>query len=478
MDLSFFGATKSVTGSKHLLTLDNQKRILLDCGMFQGSGEKVHELNENFGFEPESIDHLLLSHAHIDHSGLIPRLVKQGFKGKIYCTPPTLELCRLILMDSAGIQQSEGGHEDVEIHGAPLYTKEDVEASLKQFETVPYNQPYQFNEEVEFQFTDVGHILGSAAVHLIITENGKKMRLTFTGDIGRHENRILRAPQPFPPADFIICESTYGNSFHTSIENTEERLLDIVLDTCVKKKGRLLIPAFSIGRTQELVYSLNVLAEEGRIPKHVRVYVDSPLSVYATDIMREHEECFNREMKEYLKFDDDPFGFPQLHFLIEAEDSKLLNASDDPCVIISASGMMQGGRIQHHLLTNLGDAKNTLLITGYCEPSTLGGRLLNGAEKVNIFGEQVEVKAEILRMSEYSAHADYEDIVRFLHCQDKEKIQQIFLVHGEEDSMKKLKKDMGDLGYQNIQIPDFRLSYELSFPKALQSSGKAETKNK
>ena len=469
MTLSFYGAAKTVTGSKHLLTLENQ-RILLDCGMFQGGGKMVHELNTQFGFDPASIDYLLLSHAHIDHSGLIPRLVKSGFSGKIYCTPPTLELCRLILMDSAGIQQAESGNEDVGVSGEALYTKEDVEKSLSLFETVRYNTPTQLGEEVEFQFTDVGHILGSAAINLRIQEAGETIRICFTGDIGRHENRILRAPQAFPQADVIICEATYGNSFHASIENTEERLREIVLDTCVEKKGKLLIPAFSIGRTQELVYSLNVLAEEGRLPAHVRVYVDSPLSVYATDIMREHEECFNEDMLEYLKFDEDPFGFPQLHFLMEADDSKLVNASDDPCVIISSSGMMQGGRIRHHLQTTLDDPKNTLLITGYCEPSTLGGRLLQGAEKVTIDGRELEVKAELKTMKEYSAHGDYEDIVRFLHCQDKDEIKQIYLVHGEEGAMKKLKKDLEELGYQNIQLPGFGMSYEL--PSSKKPKGK------
>lgn len=466
MTISFYGAAKTVTGSKHLLTLENQKRILLDCGMFQGSGEKVHELNQHFDFEPESIDYLLLSHAHIDHSGLIPRLFKLGFKGKIFCTPPTLELCRLILMDSAGIQHSEAGNEDVGTGSEPLYTKEDVENSLALFETVPYNTPCRPEDDIEFLFTDVGHILGSAAVNLTIQEEDETIRLCFTGDIGRRENRILRAPQAFPQADFIICEATYGNSFHASIENTEERLRDIVLDTCVEKKGKLLIPAFSIGRTQELIYSLNVLAEEGRIPSHVRVYVDSPLSVYATDIMRDHAECFNEEMLEYLKFDPDPFGFPQLHFLLEAEDSKLVNASEDPCVIISSSGMMEGGRIRHHLQTTLDDPKNTLLITGYCEPGTLGGRLLRGADKVTIFGKELEVQAEVKTMSEYSAHADYEDIVRFLHCQDKEQIKKIYLVHGEESSMKKLKKNLEELGYQNIELPDFRMSYTLPSTKS------------
>lgn len=463
MTISFYGAAKTVTGSKHLLTLENGKRILLDCGMFQGSGDKVHELNQSFDFDPKNIDYLLLSHAHIDHSGLIPRLVKEGFRGKIYCTPPTLELCRLVLMDSAGIQQSEAGNEDVTTSGVPLYTKEDVEKSLELFITVPYQKACQPDEDIEFIFTDVGHILGSAAVNLTVKEGKETFRLCFTGDIGRNENRILRPPQDFPQADFIICEATYGNKFHTSIEHTEERLLEIVLDTCIEKKGKLLIPAFSIGRTQELVFSLNVLAEDGRLPQHVRVYVDSPLSVYATDIMREHAECFNKDMLRYIESEDpDPFGFPQLHFYTDADDSKLLNASDDPCVIISSSGMMEGGRIRHHLQTTLDDPKNTLLITGYCEPSTLGGRLQRGADKVTIEGKELEVKAEILTMNEYSAHADYEDIVRFLHCQDKDQIREIFLVHGEESSMKKLRGDLQELGYRNIRIPDFRLSYELS----------------
>ena len=462
MNLSFYGAAKTVTGSKHLLTLENGKRILLDCGMFQGNGEKVHELNQNFGFDPESIDYLLLSHAHIDHSGLIPRLVKEGFRGTIYCTPPTLELCNLILKDSAGIQQSEAGHEDIGTPSTPLYTKEDVEKSLKLFKTVPYQKIFHPDKDVEVQFTDVGHILGSAAINLKITEKGKETRLCFTGDIGRNENRILRPPQEIPQADYIICEATYGNKFHSTLKDTEERLRKIVLDTCVEKKGKLLIPAFSIGRTQELVFSLNVLAEEGLLPEYVRVYVDSPLSVYATDIMRSHSECFNEGMQEFIKIDPDPFGFPQLHFITEAEDSKLINASDDPCVIISSSGMMEGGRIRHHLLTTLDDPKNTLLITGYCEPSTLGGKLQQGAQKVNIFGQELEVNAEIMMMNEYSAHADYEDIVRFLHSQDKEQIKKIFLVHGEEYSMKKLKKDLQELGYQDVQIPNFRMSYELN----------------
>lgn len=461
MVISFYGGARAVTGSKHLLTLDNGKRILLDCGLFQGGGDKSDELNRTFGFDAESVDYMILSHAHTDHSGLIPRLVKEGFKGKIYSTPATLELCQLLLKDGANIQaannrRDKGREEDV------LYTKEDADESLERFVTVPYNKQYKIDEDVSLLFTDVGHILGSAAVNLTIREENETTKLCFSGDIGRYENRILRPPQEFPQADIIICESTYGSKFHAPLEKTEERLRDIVQQTCVEKGGKLLIPAFSIGRTQELVYSLNVLAEDGRLPKDVNVFVDSPMSVYATDIMRDHPENFNKEMLEFIQTDPDPFGFPNLHFITDHEDSKILNALDAPCVIISSSGMMEAGRIRHHLKKNISDSRTTILITGYCEPSTLGGQLLQGAEKVRIFDDEHEVKAEIILMNEYSAHADFGDIVRFLHCQDKEEIKKMYLVHGEESTMKKLKTDLEEMGYKNIEIPEFRMSYEIN----------------
>lgn len=458
MTISFYGAAQTVTGSKHLLTLENGKRLLLDCGMFQGKGENNEEYNRNFGFEAESVDYLILSHAHIDHSGLIPRLVKLGFAGPIFCTPPTLEFCELMLRDSARIQRSEGSGNGLE--GEPLYSEEDVEKALQLFQTVPYNQEHAVDEGIKLLFTDAGHVLGSAAVNLTIAEAGRERTLCFSGDIGRFANRILKAPQPFPQAEIIICESTYGDGIHTSLENTEERLEKLVQEVCVERKGKLLIPAFSIGRTQELVYSLNYLAEEGRLPE-VKVFVDSPLSVYATDIMRNNSDCFNETMLDYIKFDPDPFGFPQLSYVTEVEDSKLINLMDEPCVIISSSGMMEAGRIQHHLKNNLADPNSAVLITGYCEPSTLGGKLLKGAETVRILDEEVPVKAEIMVMKEYSAHADYSDIAKFLLCQDKEQIQKIFLVHGEKRVMERLRSDLEELGFPNIEIPDFRLSYQL-----------------
>jgi metallo-beta-lactamase family protein len=375
-----------------------------------------------------------------------------GYTGPIFCTPPTLELCGLLLRDSASIQQNNDSND------APLYNADDVENALQLFQTVPFDEPYQIDEDIELLFTDTGHVLGSAAINLKLQDNGKVRTLCFSGDVGRFANRILKEPQPFPPAEIILCESTYGNKIHDSLDNTEERLEKIVWDVCVEKRGKLLIPAFSIGRTQELIYSLNYLAEEGRLPD-VKVFVDSPLSVYATDILRSNPEYFNDTMLEYIKTDPDPFGFPQLQYITEAEDSRQLNAREEPCVIISSSGMMEAGRIQHHLKNNLSDPNSAVLITGYCEPATLGGKLMNGADKVVILGEEVEVKAEMIVMKEYSAHADYGDIAKFLHCQDKEQIQKIFLVHGEKKVMEQLKSDLEDLGYPNIEIPDYRLSY-------------------
>jgi metallo-beta-lactamase family protein len=460
MQLSFYGAAQTVTGSKHIITLETGKRILLDCGMFQGKGLKNEDLNSDFLFNPASIDYLILSHAHIDHCGLIPRLVKQGFKGTIYCTPPTLELCKLLLEDSAGIQQSNarsnGNNEVTE----PLYRMEDVEKCFELFRTVQYNKAHSVDENIELLLTDAGHILGSAIVNLKINENGRTRNVCFTGDIGRFNNRILNPPQEFPQAHIIICESTYGDRLHDSIENTEERLLKIVMETCVEKGGTLLIPAFSIGRTQELIFSLNKLAEDGQLPP-VDVFVDSPLSVYATDIMRSNLNYFNEQMHEYVETDPDPFGFKRLHFITEKADSKQLNDFNKPCIIISASGMMEGGRIRYHLRNHIADPKNTILITGYCEPSTLGGKISMGAEEVFILGDTFPVKAQVVTMNEYSAHGDYSDILKLLLRQDKEKIRQIFLVHGDKNTMANFKTILNDQGFKRVEIAEFRMSYEV-----------------
>jgi len=342
----------------------------------------------------------------------------------------------------------------------PLYNLEDVEQALKLFRAVPYNKKFSIDEKIELLFTDAGHILGSAIVNLAIQEGDKTRTLTFTGDIGRFNNRILNPPQEFPQAEIIICEATYGDRLHDSIENTEERLLRVVKSTCIEKGGKLLIPAFSIGRTQELIFSLNKLAEDGLLPD-VPVFVDSPLSVYATNITRVNQKYFNDSMQEYIEFDPDPFGFPGLHFITDKDDSKMLNNLDKPCIIISASGMMEGGRIRFHLRNNIADEKNTILVTGYCEPSTLGGKISNGASEVFIMGDTFPVKAEVVLMNEYSAHGDYGDILKLLLRQDKEKIKQIFLVHGEKNTMQNFKSTLKENGFPRVEIAEFRMSYEV-----------------
>jgi metallo-beta-lactamase family protein len=460
MQLSFYGAAQTVTGSKHIITLNNGKRILLDCGMFQGKGQKNEDLNSDFLFNPVSIDYLILSHAHIDHCGLIPRLVKLGFKGTIYCTPPTVSLSKLLLEDSAGIQASNARNNGNVNAGEPLYNMEDVENSLALFRPIAYNKTHSIDENIEVLFTDAGHILGSAMVNLTLTEDGVQRKLCFTGDIGRFNNRILCPPAEIPQPEIIICESTYGDTLHQDMGNAEERLLQIVQHTCLEKGGNLIIPAFSVGRTQELIFSLNKLAEDGKLPP-VEVFVDSPLSVYATDIMRENLEYFNSDMQDYVKSDPDPFHFTGIHFITERNDSIQVNYHDKPCIIISASGMMEGGRIQHHLKQNISDPRNTILITGYCEPSTLGGRISSGAQEVFIMGDAFPVKAEVVMLNEYSAHGDYSDILKLLLRLDKEKIRQVFLVHGEKTVMANFKSTLREKGFRNVEIAEFRMSYEV-----------------
>lgn len=463
MIISFYGAAKSVTGSKHLITLKSGKRILLDCGMFQGMKGQAHDLNKEFLFDPSSVDYLILSHAHLDHSGLIPLLVKKGFKGRIICTPATKELTSLILEDSAKIQKTESKsmvHTPVGESNEPLYTKEEVVYCINLFETLPYNHELVIEDEFKLTFTDAGHILGSAVVNLECKEGRRTKRICFTGDLGRYSNRILKAPERCPEADIVICESTYGEGLHQSIESSELKLQKIINDVCFERKGKLIIPAFSIGRTQELIFSLNKLSEEhliGPIP----VFVDSPLSVYATNIIKEHKDCFNEGMKEYIQKDPDPFSFPGISYIIDHEESKLVQAMDQPCIIISTSGMMDAGRIQFHLKNNLSNPLNAVLITGYCDPSTLGGKISRGEKEVEILGELVTVNAEILFMKEYSAHADYGDLLLFLSQHDKEKLKHLFLVHGEEDTMKVFKTKLEKEGFHDIEIAEFRISYQV-----------------
>lgn len=459
MEIKFLGATETVTGSKHLINTTAGKKILLDCGLYQGLGKETDQLNRHLRVDPSEIDAVILSHAHIDHSGNLPLLVKQGFTGKIYCTPATEEVCKVLLLDSANIHENDiqyvnkrrkkEGLSALE----PLYTVKDAEKCLKHFYPVPFHTDFAVNDEVSIHFTDAGHILGSAVTNITLSdENNKKIKLTYTGDVGRYGDLLMRDPAPFPQADYIICESTYGNRLHEKQEDAGNLLLKYVNETCVKKKGKLVIPAFSLGRTQEIVYHLNRLFNEDKLPK-IKIYVDSPLSASATKVMNEHRHCLNSEVQKMLEEDPDPFGFEGLKYITKVEDSKQLNESKEPCIIISSSGMMDAGRVKHHLKQILPHEKNTLLIVGYCSPNSLGAKLMNGESPVRIFGEYTEVKAEVHVITSYSAHADYDELLKFLSCQDKQKVKEVFLVHGENDVKVDFKNILVAKGFERVTIP-------------------------
>jgi metallo-beta-lactamase family protein len=467
MEITFHGAARTVTGSKHLIKTDNGTKILLECGMFQGMGAEADKLNRHFGFDPVEIDHLILSHAHIDHSGLIPRLVKHGFKGKIYCTSATFDLCRLMLSDSANIQEHDAAYinrrrrrQDRELLDV-LYDMNDTVASFDHFVTVDYGKWFEIEDNIMLQFTDAGHVLGSAAVNLRIREGEELVRLCFTGDIGRRNDPILRSPEQFPQADHIICESTYGDRLHEPMEDSEERLLNIVRDTCVKNKGKLIIPAFSLDRTQELVFALDQMEHKGLLPP-IKVFVDSPLSVQTTHIVEKHVECYNDEVHDYMtKGDQRPFYFKNLHYITKVEDSKAINELKEPCIIISASGMAEAGRIKHHIKNNISDPANTILMVGYCTPGSLGGRLRNRDERVRIFGEEYEVKARVEVMDSYSAHGDYEEMMEYLSCQNADEVKKLFLVHGDTDVMNSFREKLMANGFRNVYIPEMHEKVKL-----------------
>jgi metallo-beta-lactamase family protein len=467
MTITFHGAAKSVTGSKHLITLDNGQKLLLDCGMFQGMGDETDELNENFGFDAREVDFVILSHAHIDHSGLLPKLVQNGYNGKIYATPATVDLASILLDDSAHIQEMDAKfvNKRLALQGLPqnakaLYSKLDVLKTVEMFTEAEYEVWHKISDEIEFCFRDAGHIIGSASVSIKITENGKTNRICFSGDVGRYNDMILKAPQVFEQADYILLESTYADSLHTDYKPSTEVLLDWIIKTCVDKKGKLIIPAFSVGRTQEILYALNQLSLENKLPA-IDYIVDSPLSIKATTIVKNHPTYFNDKIQEVLKKDNDPFGFPGLRVTETPDESKQLNFLRSPCVIISASGMAEAGRVKHHISNSIESTKNTILFSGYCEPRSLGGKLKNGDKEVRIFGQWHDVNAEIGEIRSMSAHGDYEDLLQFIACQNTKEVRKVFLVHGEYDKQQKFAKRIIDKGFVSVEIPNRHQEFTL-----------------
>jgi metallo-beta-lactamase family protein len=435
MKLTFHGAARSVTGSRHLLEI-NGRRILLDCGLFQGRREESEHRNRQMGFNAGDVDSVILSHAHIDHSGAIPALVKNGFKGPVFATPATADLCDVMLRDSAHIQER-----DVEtvnrregLTGArakrPLYTEEDATRAATRFRPQPYHRPFEAGDGVIATFLDAGHILGAAMVRLDIREQGRRRTLVFSGDLGRDCLPIVRDPEKVDRADVLLLETTYGNREHEPVEDIERDLCELVTRT-VERKGKILIPAFAVGRTQQITYMLNNLSAAGRIPS-VPVFVDSPLALETTDVFRKHPDCWDPKMVKLLqqRNDADPFGFRMLTYIRTVDESKKLNDLGGPAVIIAASGMCESGRILHHLANHAQNDRNLILIVGYQAEGTLGRRIVEGETHLRILGREVERRAKVVKMNALSAHAGRSELQTYFRG-FKNRVRNLFLVHGE-----------------------------------------------
>lgn len=465
MNIQFCGAAREVTGSAHLITLDDGYKILLDCGLYQGRDKDMKDFNESFVFKPETVDCLILSHAHIDHTGRVPKLVKDGFPGDIYATHATRSLCAIMLTDSAFIQEKDAEYYNKR-HGKhgkgkqPLYTRKDVKPTMDRFVGLPYDRWERIHPNVEVLFRDSGHILGSASVTLRVKRaDGTTTTVGFTGDIGRPNRPILRDPQPLPPCDYILCESTYGDREHDLPPDEIDRFLRIIKDTCVKNQGKLLIPAFSVGRTQEIVYMLDRLESSGKLP-HIKVFVDSPLAVNATTVFGAHPECYDDDLHEYMLTDDNPFGFNNLTYIQDVNESKALNFLKEPAIIISASGMMNAGRSKHHLRNTMGNPKNTIFIVGYCAPQTPGGKLRAGAPGLKLYGEYHELRAKVTVMDSFSAHGDRSEMLDFLSNQT-DSCKEIFLVHGTIERMETFGEALQGKGFKQWRAPRLNEVVEL-----------------
>ena len=434
MKLTFYGAAGTVTGSMHHLE-SNGKRYLLDCGMYQGRRKDAEAQNRNFPFQASSIDAVLISHAHIDHTGILPLLVKNGFSGPIYATPATADLCNWMLRDTAHILDSDAQFVSKRSrhHVEPLFTMADAEKTLPLFRPVDYHTPHQLNRALSFETYDAGHMLGSSCIVLRETLNGRSTSLIFSGDVGRPGLPIVRDPEALPAADSLIMECTYGDRLHEQEGELTDHLAEVVNRT-VSRGGRVIVPSFAVGRTQQVVLLLHHLANEKRIPS-LPIFVDSPLAVNVTTVFRAHPECFNEDTRAFLQSGEDPFGFARLKYVREAADSKKLNSLDGPYVVISPSGMCEVGRVLHHLRHNIGDARNTVLITGYQAENTLGRKLVEGMKEVKIFGEPVEVRAEIASLQALSGHADRDELLAWMSSITPKSItpglKNVFLVHGE-----------------------------------------------
>ena len=458
MKIQFHGGVQNVTGSKHRVEVGG-KTLLLDCGLFQGRRQEFYEKNLTFAFRPDSVDTLLLSHAHIDHSGNIPSLVRQGFGGSIYATSATTDLCSAMLRDSAHVLASDVAYVNKrrarkgEPPLEPLYSHADAVRALDNFVSMGYNRPFGVADGTKAVFRDAGHILGSAMVEIQARENGRTVKLVYSGDVGRPNLPILRDPQVVEDVDYLILESTYGDREHESLDDAESKLRRVILDTAARR-GKVIIPAFAVGRTQELVYTLHRLTLARKIPE-IPIFVDSPLAVNVTEIFRLHPECYDEEINAFIERSDvdDAFGFRRLKYVRDVDESKALNSLREPAVIISASGMCEAGRILHHLKNNIEDARNTVLFVGFQAEHTLGRKIRDGWERVNVFGEEYRVRAAVESIDGYSAHADRSELLDYMRRVQKTGLRGVFIVHGEERSSRALAAALKEMGISKVHVP-------------------------
>jgi len=462
------GAAEEVTGSKHVLEIDGQS-FLIDCGAFQGSRAEADRKNREFGIAEDRIESVILTHGHFDHCGLLPLLAKRGYEGNVYATPASRDIASLIMMDSANIQardakylKSQAQKKGQKFDWEPLYTEQDAIKAVSHTVGISYNRPMIIGDGVTLEFYDAGHILGSAIASITVKRGGEELNILATGDLGRKGKPIIRNPAiPKSTPDYIILESTYGDRLHESTEDAINKLADIARRT-VEKKGKILIPAFAIERTQELVFYFHLLVDKGTIPE-VPIFVDSPMATNATTIFQVHPECYNQEIKDaFIKHHKNPFGFNSLHFTTSVQESKALNDHPGPLIIISADGMCEAGRIQHHLMHNIEDPNTTIMTVGYMAKDTLGRRIRNRESEVKIHGDWYKVKARVEEINAFSAHADYRETLEWLQAVDTSKLKGIFLVHGERKSQNFLKKYLEENGFPNVEIIKYDKTYELN----------------
>ncbi|MCL2007438.1 MAG: MBL fold metallo-hydrolase [Treponema sp.] len=468
MEIKFYslGAAEEVTGSKHLLEIDG-KTYLIDCGAFQGSRAESDKKNRDFGVAADKVRAAILTHGHLDHCGLFPLLTQKGYAGNIYTTPASRDIASLIMMDSANIQardaeylRKQAAKKGEKFTWTPLYTEKDAIQATSQMVGISYNRPILIDDNITLEFFDAGHILGSSMPLLTINKGGKEIRILASGDLGRPNKPIIRDPDRPPAPDYIILESTYGDRLHQKNEAALEKLAEITKKV-VKNKGKILIPAFAIERTQELIYHFHLLTDEGVIPE-IPIYVDSPMATNATTIFQLHPECYDEETKEaFIKHHKNPFGFNSLHFTTSVQESKDLNERSGPLIIISADGMCEAGRIQHHLIHNIGDPNTTIMIVGYMADNTLGRRILERAEEVKIHGMWLKRRASVEKINAFSGHADYGESIAWLKSLDTSRLKKILMVHGEPKGQAAFKQHLSNAGFPNVEIIKYGNVYDI-----------------